>query len=104
MPAENIIAIHETVRNSGSSVSRPSGMSPYLLAASQIAKTTNPEATSTKNQPSPLIVHSSAVPEAEAREAVLTKPHTRKAIAITAVTPKTTLSTGRFLVASSRNW
>ena len=34
MPALNIIAIHETVRNSGSSSSRPSGMRPYLLAAS----------------------------------------------------------------------
>jgi hypothetical protein len=34
MPALNIMAIHETVRNSGASSSRPSGMRPYLLAAS----------------------------------------------------------------------
>jgi hypothetical protein len=34
MPALNIIAIHEMVRNSGASSSRPSGMRPYLLVAS----------------------------------------------------------------------
>ena len=51
MPAENIIATHDDVRNSGASPSPPSGMLPNLLAASQMTKTTKPEATSEKSQP-----------------------------------------------------
>ena len=51
MPALNIIAIHETVRNSGASSSRPSGILPRLLNASHSANTTNPLATSTNAQP-----------------------------------------------------
>jgi hypothetical protein len=34
IPALNIMAIHDVVRNSGCSSSAPSGMRPYLLAAS----------------------------------------------------------------------
>ncbi len=51
MPALNIIAIHDTVRNSGFSLSAPSGIRPYRLIASAIANSTNPLATSTKAQP-----------------------------------------------------
>ena len=51
MPALNIIATQETVRNSGSSSSRPSGMSPNRLAASQMTNTTNALAVVTKSQP-----------------------------------------------------
>ena len=51
MPAENIIAIQETVLNSGSSSSRPSGIRPNLLAASQMTKSTKPDATSENSQP-----------------------------------------------------
>ena len=36
MPALNIIATQDTVRNSGCSSSRPSGIRPYRPAASQI--------------------------------------------------------------------
>src|SRR5687768_9059220 len=71
MPAENIIAIHDTVRNSGSSSSRPSGMLPYLLAASQMTKTTKPEATSANNQPVLCTTQDSPELEAEASVSVL---------------------------------
>ena len=56
MPALNIIAIHETVRNSGASSSRPSGIRPYLLIASHSAKTTKPLAASTNAQPPPVMM------------------------------------------------
>ena len=56
MPAENIIATHETVRNSGSSSSRPSGMLPYLPSASQSTKTTKALAVVTNSQPALVIV------------------------------------------------
>jgi hypothetical protein len=51
MPALNIIAIHDDVRNSGSSLSCPSGIRPYRLMARHTAKSTNPLAVSTKAQP-----------------------------------------------------
>jgi hypothetical protein len=51
MPALNIMAIQETVRNSGFSLSAPSGIRPYRLIASPIANTTKPLATSTNAQP-----------------------------------------------------
>ncbi len=68
MPALNIIAIQETVRNSGSSSSRPSGMLPNRLAASQITNTTNALAVVTNSQPVSAITQVSAVPDAR-REA-----------------------------------
>ena len=68
-------------------------MLPYLPSASQRAKTTKPEAVSTKSQPRYFIVPVSALPEALDRDAVSRKPQARNAIAIAAVTPKTTLST-----------
>jgi hypothetical protein len=51
MPALNIIAIQETVLNSGSSSSLPSGMVPKRPAASQITKATKAEARVTTSQP-----------------------------------------------------
>ena len=66
MPAENIIAIQETVRNSGSSSSRPSGMLPYWLIASQITNTTKALAVGTNSQPALVIVQSRRVPETRA--------------------------------------
>ena len=92
MPALNIIAIHDTVRNSGSSSSAPSGMLPNRPIASQITKTTNADASRTKSQPMLCTVQSSAVPDAVPRVSVLRKPQARKARAITAVTPNTTRS------------
>ena len=53
MPALNIIAIHDTVRNSGCSSSRPSRMRPKRLNASHSAKTTKPVAARMKPQPPP---------------------------------------------------
>ena len=61
MPALNIIAIHETVLNSGSSSSRPSGMLPNRLTASQQHEDARTPATSTTNsQPVLSIVQVSA--------------------------------------------
>ncbi|MCY1383205.1 hypothetical protein D9M69_713080 [compost metagenome] len=51
MPALNIMATQETVRNSGASPSRPSGILPYRLAASQSTKMTKKVEVRTKNQP-----------------------------------------------------
>src|SRR5512144_64077 len=93
MPALNIIAIQETVRNSGSSSSLPSGMVPKRPAASQITKATNAEATVTNSQPMFVTVQDSASEDAEPRLRVSAKPQTRKPTARAAVTPKTTLST-----------
>ena len=56
MPALNIIATHDTVRNSGPSSSRPSWMLPNRLMASQMTKTTNALEVSTKSQPV-LVIH-----------------------------------------------
>ena len=69
MPAENIIATHDDVRNSGASPSPPSGMLPYLLAASQMTKTTKPEATSEKSQP--VLCTTKSRPAADARAEAL---------------------------------
>ena len=93
MPAENIIATHETVRNSGSSPSPPSGMLPYLLAASQMTKTTKPDATSEKSQPVLWTTNSRPDGGAVLRLSVLSAPQRTNAMATAAATPKTTLST-----------
>ncbi len=93
MPAENIIAIHETVRNSGSSSSVPSGMSPNRLTASQMTKATNPEARTTNIQPMFVTDHPRAESDAAESVSVLRNPQATKATAIAATTPKTTLST-----------
>jgi hypothetical protein len=92
IPALNIIAIQEMVRNSGSSSSRPSGMFPKRLSASHRTNTTKALDVSTKSQPVLRIVQASDVSDTPARESVLTNPQMRKRTAIAAVTPKTTLS------------
>src|SRR6476620_127084 len=92
MPALNIIETQETVLNSGSSSSRPSVMLPYRLMASHSTNTTKPLEVSTNSQPVLAIVQDSESPETFASEDVLTKPQIRKATAIAAETPKTTLS------------
>src|SRR3712207_188565 len=83
MPALNIIATQDTVRNSGSSSSRPSGMRPYRPAASQTTNTTKAEASSTNSQPRLVSTHSRAVPLAEPRPCGLAKPQATKARART---------------------
>src|SRR4051794_38115924 len=93
MPAENIIATHDDVRNSGASPSPPSGMLPYLLAASQMTKTTKPEATSEKSQPVLCTTKSRPAEALVLRLSVPRAPHRTKAMATPAATPKTTLST-----------
>ncbi|MDR6117188.1 hypothetical protein QE370_000372 [Aeromicrobium sp. SORGH_AS981] len=90
MPALNIMAIQETVRNSGFSSSSPSGTRPYLEAASHSTKRTKNDATSTKNQPVLTITQEREASEAALRPSVLTRPQTTKAMATTPVTPKTT--------------
>ena len=90
MPALNIIAIHETVLNSGSSSSSPSGMRPYLLAARQITKITKKVVLRTKNQPVLVMTQSCAFAEAELRLSVLAMPHATKPMARRLVTEKTT--------------
>lgn len=94
IPAENIIATQDTVRNSGSSPSAPSGMAPYLLTASHRLYTTNRLAVSTKSQPMFVVTQPRAALEALTRLSVSTKPQTRNATATPEVTPKTTQSIG----------
>src|SRR3712207_3196798 len=93
MPALNIIAIHEIVRNSGRSASRPSGIRPDLLAASQITEMTKADARSTNSQPS--------LPVTQPRTDALTvpspvgvaKPQATNPRAMAAATANRTLST-----------
>ena len=101
MPALNIIAIQDTVRNSGSSSSRPSGIAPNLLTANHSTKITNADDVTTKSQPVFSMVQVSAEPDTLLRDGVLTKPHTRKPTAIAAVTPNTTQSMPRLRACSS---
>src|SRR3954447_10891664 len=104
MPAENIIATHDDVRNSGASPSPPSGMLPYLLAASQMTKTTKPEATSEKSQPVLCTTKSRPAEALVLRPSVPRAPHRTKAMATPAATPKTTFvdPRGRCLVVVHR--
>src|SRR3954471_24761593 len=92
MPALNIIATQEMVRNSGASSSRPSGIRPYRPAASQSTKTTNVEASSTNSQPRLVSTHSRAVALGDPTPSGVAKPQATKARATTAETPKTTRS------------
>jgi hypothetical protein len=101
MPALNIIATHEMVRNSGSSSSQPSGMLPNLPSASQSTKTTKPDAVSANSQPVLSMIQPRAELDALASELVLTNPQTKNATAMTAVTPKTTLSSPRLRLCTS---
>ena len=87
MPALNIIAIQQTVRNSGSSSSLPSGMRPYLLSASHSEKITKPVAARTKSQPTLASSQSSADCAVEARWSVQITPQSTKAVDTAAVTP-----------------
>ena len=92
MPALNIIATQDTVRNSGSSPSLPRVMRPYLLIASQIAKITKAEADSTKAQPRLSMTQFSIDVETLLSDSVLLAPQTMNARVSSAVTPKTTRS------------
>ena len=67
-------------------------MLPNLPSANQITNTTKALAVVTNSQPALLIVQPRESAETPASESVLTNPHTRKATATAAVTPKTTLS------------
>ncbi len=92
MPAANIMATQDTVRNSGFSPSLPRGMFPNLPIASQRTKTTNREARSIKSQPVYSITQFRAVVELADRLSRPTKPQTTNAMAIAPVMPKVTLS------------
>ena len=89
MPALNIIAIQDTVRNSGFSPSSPSGIRPYRLKARNSAKMTKPVAASTKPQPVLVTSQSSAPLAKELSESVARAPQATRANMIAAVTPKT---------------
>src|SRR4028119_1317688 len=95
MPALNIIAIHEIVRNSGRSASRPSGIRPYLLAASQITKTTKADARSTNSHPRLPVIQPRTEPLTVPRPVGAAKPQTTKPSAITAAMANRTLSTAQ---------
>jgi hypothetical protein len=103
MPALNIIAIQDTVRNSGSSSSRPSGMAPNRLNASHSTKITNADDVTTNSQPVFSMVQVRAAPDTLLRDGVLRKPQTKNPTAMAAVTPKTTQSMPR-LRARSSSW
>src|SRR5918997_520482 len=96
MPALNIIAIHEMVRNSGRSSSRPSGMRPYLPAASQMTKTTNVDASSTNSQPRLPVTQLRTEPLTVPRPVGVAKPQATKPSAMTAATANSTLSTAQW--------
>ena len=100
MPAANIIAIHEMVRNSGSSSLRPSLMGPKWLSAMTMTKATKIVLKSTKDQPSlsstkPRVA--SATVENDSEPMV---PHSTTASATTAATPVTIQLIGACLVSS----
>src|SRR5690606_15654565 len=92
MPALNIMATQETVRNSGSSPSAPRWILPYRLAASHRANTTKPEAASMKAQPPLWISPLSALAETSSSESVQTAPQRTIARVSAALTPITTRS------------
>src|SRR5919107_203910 len=95
IPALNIIAIHEMVRNSGRSSSRPSGMRPYLPAASQMTKITNADANSTNSQPRLPVIQPRTELLTVPRPVGVTKPQATKPSAITAATANSTRSTAQ---------
>ena len=103
IPALNIIAIHETVRNSGASSSRPSGILPYLLTASHNAKMTNPLAARTNAQPPPVMTPPSTVEATALSDLELSTPHAMNATMRPAATPNTTRSNGK-CCASPSSW
>lgn len=102
MPAENIIAIHEEVRNSGSSSSLPRGMLPNLPTANQSTNSTNRLASRTKAQPVLCITHSRALLEKVDSEVVPITPQATNARAMTAATPKTIQSSPGRCTAAGR--
>ncbi|GAA4328276.1 hypothetical protein GCM10023178_41090 [Actinomadura luteofluorescens] len=87
IPALNIIATHETVRNSGSSPSRPRGMRPYRLNASHSEKITKPVAARTNSQPRFVSSQSSIASAAELRPPVSAPPQITNEADSTAATP-----------------
>lgn len=74
IPALNIMAIQDTVRNSGSSSSRPSGMLPNRPSAIHSTNSTKPEAASVNSHPVLVITQPSASPDADANAAVSMNP------------------------------
>ena len=96
MPALNIMAIQDTVRNSGRSLSRPRGMRPYLLTASQMANRTKVLAARTKAQPPTEMTPPSTLVATALKVLVLISPQASRAMTRTAATPKTTLSVGKW--------
>jgi hypothetical protein len=94
IPALNIIATHETVRNSGFSPSRPSGIFPYRLTASHSANTTKPLAASTNAHPPAFMTPASTAAATALSVWVASVPQTMNATTSAAATPKTHQSTG----------
>src|ERR687893_2229558 len=101
IPALNIIAIHDTVRNSGVSSSRPRGILPYLLIASQSAKTTNALAARTKAQPPPVMTPARTALATALSESVPNTPQAMNARTSAAATLNTTRSNGKCSVSAS---
>ena len=90
MPALNIIAIQDTVLNSGSSSSLPSGIGPYRLERQPEHE--DDEAGGGEHEHPAGVVHHPGQRRAgrALRDVVLTNPQTRKATAMAAATPNTT--------------
>ena len=89
MPVANIIEIHDAVLNCGSSPSRPSGMRPKRENATTRTNSVKTEAAMTYSHPKLPITPASAESATAPRPAGETSPHTTKAMASTAATPKT---------------
>src|SRR5690606_39539513 len=88
MPALNIMAIQDTVWNSGASPSLPSGTDPYRLKASHTAKITKPVAASTNAHPPLVTSQANPASAAAASVSVDSTPQPTKKTVMTAVTPK----------------
>src|SRR5690606_21687827 len=92
IPAANIMAIHDEVRNSGRSSSSPSGMRPYLLKANHRAKTTNAVPASVNTHPPSRTSTSNAVLAKDCSDSVPSTPQAMNATAAIAEMPNTTQS------------
>src|SRR5690606_6497323 len=100
IPALNIIAIHETVRNSGCSPSRPSGIRPKRLNARYRMKATKPLADRTKNQPTLVMSQLSARAVKLPNDRVASAPQSTSAMMVAATLPNTTQSVFPFCFAA----
>ena len=104
MPALNIIATHDIVRNSGRSSSRPSRTRPKRLNASTPANTRNAAVESTNSQPNVEMIQLRTSSATTPTPSVSSTPHNTKASEMPAAIENTHGSTpARFMSPSPRS-